>query len=149
MKVGLVALLMMSCAVAAQAAPRCYLPKEIEADEAVQFQTELMVVSNTCRAPSYTDFTRHNRTAIIAYQHELIEHFRRNGERNAETAFETYLTHLANESSLRNGKEAPASLCAHSAEMLTSADALGPEEFRRLAASRAADHGAAYRRCRG
>jgi hypothetical protein len=151
MRSGLVVLAMLGamfgCMFAAQAAPECYLSREIEADQAVQYATELMVVSSTCRTPSYTSFTQRNRKLIIDYQNALIEHYRRSGERRAESAFETYLTHLANETALRTGQEAPQALCTQSASWLSAADAIGPEEFRRLIASRATVRGAAYRRC--
>jgi hypothetical protein len=148
MKYGLVSLLVLSCvATTATAAPRCYLTQEIEADQAVQFQTELMVVSDTCKVPSYTDFSRRNRGEIVAYQHALMERFRRGGERHADTALETYLTHLANEVALRSGQMPPATLCAQSATWLTAADAYGPEDFHHLAAARAVDHRASYVSC--
>jgi hypothetical protein len=149
MKYGLAILLLASCVGVAEAGPRCYLAKEIEADQAVQFQTELMVVSSTCRVTSYTDFTSRNRAAIVSYQSDLIEYFRRNGEHDATSAFETYLTHLANETSLRTGNEAPDALCAQSAKWLSAAKAVGPADFHQIAATRAADRSASYRRCDG
>jgi len=142
-------LLLLSYAAGADAAQVCYLATEVEADQAVQFQTELMVLSNACKTPVYTKFTQRNRSAIVSYQNELIEHFRRTGERHAETVFETYLTHLANESALRANEQPPADLCAHAADWLRAADITGPDEFRRLAASRAAASSPAYRRCGG
>jgi hypothetical protein len=149
MRRGLLILLLLSAAAGADAAPACYRANEVEADQAVQFQTELMVVSNACKVPIYTKFTQRNRSTIVDYQHELIEHFRRAGERHAETVFETYLTHLANESALRAGEQPPEALCAQSAGWLSAADVTGPEEFRRLAASRAAVRSPAYPRCGG
>ena len=101
MRWGFLILLLVSYAAGADAAQVCYLANEVEADQAVQFQTELMVVSNACKTPIYTKFTERNRSAIVDYQHELIAHFRRSGERHAETVFETYLTHLATERGLK------------------------------------------------
>src|SRR5579859_3826636 len=130
MRSCLVALVMIGSISAAAAAPECYFSREIEADQAAQYETELMVMSSTCRTANYTSFTQRNRTIIIDYQKALIEHYRRNGQHSAESAFETYLTHLANEEALRAGREAPQTLCAQSANWLTAADAIGPEEFR-------------------
>jgi hypothetical protein len=149
MRWGFLILLLVSYAAGADAAQVCYLANEVEADQAVQFQTELMVVSNACKTPIYTKFTERNRSAIVDYQHELIAHFRRSGERHAETVFETYLTHLANESALRANEQPPAALCAQAADWLRAADITGPDEFRRLAALRAATSSPAYRRCGG
>jgi hypothetical protein len=132
----------------AQAAPACYVGGEIEADQAVQYQTELMVMSGACGTHNYTDFLQRNSSIISTYQSTLIEHYRRGG-RNPEQTFESYLTHLANQSSLRLGEQTPAALCAQSADWLKAADTLGPEEFRRLVASRATVRKTAYRRCGG
>jgi hypothetical protein len=148
MRGSLVALFLLASA-AAQAAPACYGPAEIEADQAVQFQTELMVVSGACQTRNYTDFLHRNSAIIATYQNQLIVHFRRDSGKHAEQVFETYLTHLANESALRAGDQGVAELCAKSADWLKSTDALGPEDFRRLISSRAVVRSASYRRCGG
>jgi hypothetical protein len=132
----------------ATAASVCYEPREIEADQAVQYQTELMVLSNACQAPSYVNFTRRNRSAIVDYQGALIARFRRAGERHAELALESYLTHLANQVALRQAGQVPEQLCLQSAPQLTAADGIGLEAFHALAAHRAASHAPAYPRCR-
>jgi hypothetical protein len=141
-------LAMIACAAgSAAAAPLCYEAREIEADQAVQFQTELMVLSNACRTPSYTNFTQRNRLAIIDYQGALMARFRRAGEHHADLALETYLTHLANETALRQGGQAPDQLCAQSASLLSAAETIGADAFHALAAHRAATHAPAYPRC--
>jgi hypothetical protein len=147
MRRGLVALFLLASS-AVHAAPACYAGGEIEADQAVQFQTELMVMSGACGTRNYTDFLQRNSSILATYQSTLIEHYRRLG-RNSELAFEAYLTHLANQSSLQLGDQKPAVLCARSADWLKAADALGPEEFRRLVVSRATVRGASYHRCGG
>ena len=138
--------LLLLASTGAQAAPACYAGGEIEADQAVQYQTELMVMSGACGTHNYTDFLQRNSSILATYQSALIEHYRRVG-RNPEQAFEADLTHLANQSSLRLGDQMPAVLCAKSADWLKAADALGPEEFRRLVVSRATVRSASYHRC--
>ena len=147
MRRGLVALLLLASS-AVHAAPACYAGGEIEADQAVQYQTELMVMSGACGTRNYTDFLQRNSSILATYQSTLIERYRRIG-RNPEQALEAYLTHLANQSSLQLGDQKPAVLCARSADWLKAADALGPEEFRRLVVSRATVRGASYHRCGG
>jgi hypothetical protein len=146
MRRSLVALFLLASS-AAHAAPACYAGGEVEADQAVQFQTELMVMSGACGTRNYTDFLQRNSSILATYQSTLIEHYRRMG-RNPEQAFEAYLTHLANQSSLPLD-QMPAVLCAQSADWLKAADALGPEEFRRLVVSRATVRGASYHLCGG
>jgi hypothetical protein len=138
-----------SLAVSAQAAapPRCYLGEEIEADQAIHFQTELMVLSDTCRASSYLDFLAKNRPSIISYQHAMMEYFRRAGERSGQAALDRYMTRLANETSLQYGDQAHDRLCADSAAFLATGSRIDGAELHRLIAARAADQRASYRRC--
>ncbi|HZS85147.1 MAG TPA: hypothetical protein VFA50_19890 [Stellaceae bacterium] len=133
---------------AAKAAPpACYRPAEIEADQAIRFQTELMVTSEVCKVSSYVDFTRRNREAIIAYQHALIDHYRRIGDRHAEATLDSYMTRLANELALSDGQQPAVTLCSGASGWLAAAGALGSADFHRIAASRAADHNDSYRHC--
>ncbi len=52
----------------AAAAPPASSSADIEADQAIRYQTELMVLSDTCGGDIYRDFTLRNRDAIIVYQ---------------------------------------------------------------------------------
>lgn len=143
------AFLLLYPAALAEAAPACFRPNEIEADEAAHFQTELMVLSDTCGDKTYTHFAAQNRRALADYQKALVEHFRRTGSRNAEGALDSYLTRLSNEVSLRNGREPVATLCRQSADLLAKADHFTDSEFRHYIAQRAAERQRAYRRCAG
>jgi hypothetical protein len=140
-------LLLGSAALAAAAAPQCLAPNEIEAEQAVRFQTELMVVSDTCGAQTYTQFARRNRTTLVDYQQQVIDRFRRDGTPHAEAKFDSYLTRLANEVSLRTGAQPVAAMCRDAASFLATAETLGGDEFRRYIAQQAAVHKADYRRC--
>ena len=142
-----VVLLLGSVVAAGAATPQCLKPAEIEAEQAIRFQAELMVISDTCGQQTYIRFAKRNRDVLVEYQHEMIEHFRRNGTARAEARFDTYLTRLANEVSLRAGARPVASVCQDAAEFLATADTLGKDEFRRYIADRAAEHRVADRRC--
>ena len=137
------------CAGGAEAAePRCYAPAEIEAEQAILFQTELMVVAEECRDPSYVSFVTRNREAIVEYQHRMIEHFRRAGGGRAETVFDAYLTRLANQSALRNGEVPRETVCAQGASLIATANSLDKEKLRRFAAEKAATNRQHYAMCK-
>lgn len=130
-----------------EAATPCFKPAEIEAEQAIRFQTELMVLSDSCDADIYPRFTQRNRRAIAAYQQLMIEHFRRLGSGHAEASFDSYMTKLANEVSLRNGREPLATLCGNAGAFLASADHFGENDFRRYVAEQAAERRPDYRSC--
>ncbi len=142
-----VVLLLGSAAAAAGATPQCLRPSEIEAEQAIRYQAELMVVSDTCGQQTYIRFASRNREALVDYQHTMIERFRRSGVGHAEARFDTYLTRLANEASLRAGARPVASVCRDAAEFLATADTLNKDGFRRYIADRAAEQRVADRRC--
>jgi hypothetical protein len=136
-----------SVAVAAAAKTQCFAPNDVEAETAVRFQAELMVMSDTCGTHTYTEFVRRNRDAVIDYQHQVIERFRRESGSHAEARFDSYLTRLANEVSLRAGTQPVAAVCREAQQMLATADTLNNAQFRRFIADRAALHRADYRTC--
>lgn len=140
-------MLLAPIATAVAATPQCMRPSEVEAEQAIRFQAELMVMSDTCGQQTYIRFTRRNREAIVQYQHEMIEHFRRAGTAHAEARFDTYLTRLANEVSLKTGSQPVALVCREAAEFLATADTLGVNEFRQYISSRAAGAHVSDRRC--
>jgi hypothetical protein len=136
--------------VAAPAAPvsHCFNPAEIEADQAIRYQAELMVVSDTCGVQTYRSFTVHNRDQIVVYQHELVEHFRRVGAHSPQTSLETFMTQVANEFALQTGRELRQVVCTQSADFLAQAETLDISQFRLHAAQLAAANAESYRRCK-
>jgi hypothetical protein len=134
----------------AQAAstPPCFSPAEIEAEQAMLFQTELMVVAETCHDQAYLTFLKRNIEPVKQYQHRLIEHFRRHGDKPAESALDSYLTRLANESSLRNGQVPVTTVCQRGATLFKTANALSPTDFRNYAAEKATINRQYYQSCK-
>lgn len=132
----------------AASTPPCFSPAEIEAEQAMLFQTELMVVAETCHDQAYMSFLKRNIEPVKLYQHRMIEHFRRHGEKRAESALDSYLTKLANEASLRNGKVPVTTVCQQGATLLKTANALGPTDFRNYAAEKATINRQYYRACK-
>jgi hypothetical protein len=145
---AVLALTAMAAGAAEAASPRCFLPAEIEAEQAMLFQTELMVVAEACRHPAYIAFLRRNLEPVKQYQAKMIEHFRRHGEKKADIALDAYLTKLANESSLRNGQVPVTTVCQQGAQLLKTADALGPRDFRTYAAEKATINRQHYLACK-
>ena len=142
------AVLLSSVALAAAAAPQCFKAGDMEAEQAIRFQAELMVVSDTCGSQTYTQFARRNRDALVEYQHQVIERFRRDGVAHAEARFDSYLTRLANEVSLRTGAQPVAAVCRDAATLLANADTWGRDDFRHYIAEQVADGKTSLRRCR-
>ncbi|HUK61279.1 MAG TPA: hypothetical protein VLV50_18760 [Stellaceae bacterium] len=136
-------------ALPAAAAPSpCYRLADIEADQAIRYQTELMVLSDTCNVTNYRDFTVRNRDVIVEYQKQLIDHFRRTGAHKPEASLDQFLTQIANELSMRSGTEQRPAVCARSASFLAEAAKLDGPEFRTHAAQLATEHEDSYRVCK-
>src|SRR5215470_18932398 len=124
-------------AITADAAPRaaCFSNADLEAEIAVRFQAQLMVLSDICRDTTYGLFTQRNRDAIMGYQRQMIDHFKRAGERRADIFFENYMTRLANQESIASGKRTPREICQPSNTLIVTANKIStPKEFRDFAA---------------
>jgi hypothetical protein len=132
----------------AAAAPPCFFPAEIEAEQAMLFSTELMVVAETCHDQAYLHFLKRNIEPVKQYQHRLIEHFRRQGDKRAESTLDSYMTKLANQSSLRNGQVPITTVCQQGATLFKTANALGPADFRNYAAEKATLNRQYYKACK-
>lgn len=109
----------------ASAADRnCYSAADAEAEQAILFQTNLMVTSSACRDTVYGLFRARNKEAIIRYQNAMIAHFRRAGARNPKSVFDTWQTSLANEAAQKQAVVPTAQVCQQATEMLKLASTL-------------------------
>lgn len=134
------ALMAVASAVTASAADRnCYSPGDIEAEQALQFQTNLMVISSACRDTVYGEFRARNKDAIMRYQNAMIDHFRRSGARNPKSAFDTWQTSLANEAARKQAVIPTGQFCQQSTEMLKLASTLDTKTFHDYAVAHAVD----------
>ena len=144
-----VALMLVAGAAAAQNhVAKCHKPSDIEAEQAILFQTELMVVSEACRDKAYIDFLRRNKDQVIAYQKQMIEFFRRHGESKADIAFDSWHTRLANQSALRNSQVPVSVLCETGKTLLETGNMLKPKDVKSYAAEKASLHRQYYTACR-
>jgi hypothetical protein len=126
-----------SLATASAADRSCYSAADAEAEQAILFQTDLMVISSACRDTVYGEFRSRNKEAIIRYQNAMIDHFRRTGARNPKGAFDAWQTSLANEASRKQAVVPTAQVCQQSTEMLKLASTLDARAFHDYAVAHA------------
>ena len=139
-KIVLAAAMLVASVASAPAADRdCYSSGDIEAEQALLFQTNLMVISSACRDTVYGEFRARNKDAIVRYQNAMIDHFRRTGARNPKSAFDAWQTSLANEAARKQAIVPTGQFCQQSAEMLKLASTLDTKTFHDYAIAHAAD----------
>src|ERR1700756_2796405 len=109
---------------ASAADKQCYSAADVEAEQAILFQTNVMVISSACKDTVYGEFRARNKDAIIRYQKAMIDHFRRTGSRNAQSEFDRWNTSLANEISLKQGALPMGQVCQQATEMMKLASTL-------------------------
>ena len=130
----------------ASAADRnCYSAADIEAEQAILFQTDLMVISSACRDTVYGEFRSRNKDAIIRYQNVMIDHFRRTGVRNPKSAYDAWQTSLANDASRKQAMVPTAQVCQQATDMLKLASTLDAKAFHDYAVAHAVN--GAHPRC--
>ena len=145
------ALSLAAIAATAVAAPKseCFSSADLEAEMGVRFQARLMVLSDICRDTTYGSFTQRTREAIMAYQRQMIDHFKRAGERRADITFENYMTRIANQESIASGQLATGEMCQPSNPLIVTANSLGTsKDFRAYATTQAAEKRASYVACK-
>ena len=124
----------------------CYSPADIEAEQALMAQSFVMVLSSACRQDiNYGEFKVRNRDALIGYQQEMIEHFRRAGARKPDKDYESWITRVANQTATEHAGLPSAETCAQSAEMLK----LDPPGFREYVQAHAVKAADTHPACRG
>jgi hypothetical protein len=128
-----------SCVTASAAERNCFTAPDIEAEQALLFQTNLMVVSSACRDTIYGEFRARNKDMILRYQNAMIEHFRRTGARNPKSAFDSWQTSLANEAARKQAVIPTAQFCQQSADLLKLASTFDGKAFHDYAVAHAVD----------
>ena len=120
----------------------CYTQSAIEAEQAIRFLTDVMIVSTTCQDTVYAEFRLRNRDPILAYQRAMIAHFHGN------SGFDRWNTVIANEAAQKRAGVPSTVVCQQSADLEKQASTLDPPKFRALAATQAAAAGVSYPKCR-
>jgi hypothetical protein len=132
----------------ASAADRhCYSASDLEAEQAIRFQTNLMVISSACRDTVYGEFRARNTAAIIRYQKIMIAHFRREGSRNAQGEFDAWNTSLANQISLQQGAQSTAVVCQKAADLEKMASTLDAKGLHDYAVAQSASPAVMHPKC--
>ena len=126
---------------------QCYSAADVEAEQAILFQTNVMVISSACKDTVYGEFRARNKDAIIHYQKAMIDHFRRAGSRNAQSDFDRWNTSLANEISLKQGTLPMSQICQQAAEMLKLASTLDAKGLHDYAVAKATSAADSHPRC--
>jgi hypothetical protein len=126
---------------------QCYSTADVEAEQAILFQTNLMVISSACKDTVYGEFRARNQAAIIQYQKAMIDHFRRTGSRNAQSDFDRWNTSLANEISLKQGTLPMAQICEQTSETLKLGRTLDVKGFHDYAVAKATSAVDSHPRC--
>jgi hypothetical protein len=101
-----------------------------EAEAAIRYMTDLMIVSSTCQDTVYGEFRLRNRDVIVGYQKAMASYLRGNA------AFDKWNTSLANQAAQKNAGNQQ--LCNQSAALLQQAKAMDSNGFRNYAKSQAA-----------
>jgi hypothetical protein len=115
---------------AEKAKSSCVSPSAIEAEQAIRYVTDLMIVSSVCQDTVYAEFRLRNRDVIVGYQKALIARFHGNA------GFDRWNTSLANAAAQKQGGNQQ--LCQQSVQLLKQATALDPNGFRAYAVAQAA-----------
>jgi hypothetical protein len=107
-----------------------------------------MVVSDSCGSQSYSEYTHRNASTLHDYQEKMIGYFRRVGSRSADSAFDKFITSLANQMALSAGRETVGALCTRSADLLRKGQTFGKDDFEHYVAQQAAAARGTYPMCK-
>jgi|SRR5579863_9429731 len=130
-KLALIAALVAAWAVPpGWAAGNCASQSAAEAEAAIRYVTDLMIVSSVCQDTVYAEFRLRNQAQIVAYQKALMVHF------HGAAGFDRWNTALANQAAQKqNGNQ---QLCQQSVALMQQAKALDANGFRAYAVAQAA-----------
>ncbi|WP_142847826.1 hypothetical protein [Telmatospirillum sp. J64-1] len=116
----------------------CYTPTEVRASQLRQLQTELMVAALSCNhadlgfREKYNAFVHKFGKNLNDNAKVLRTHFSRNYGSEQARRFDSYITALANEASVRSVGEA--TYCESAYQLYEAVSSLGPREIEDFAA---------------
>jgi hypothetical protein len=113
----------------------CYLPVEVEADQAIRLGIELKIVGKICRDASYESFSQRNGDTLAAYEQILGEHLARNDAGPGDADVAAYIKNLektAGESAVKS-----ASFCADAFDTVALYGGMHPADLLAYAAAKA------------
>jgi surface antigen len=113
-------------------AATCYLPAEIEADQAIKLRAELKVVGEVCKDPSFAVFSDRNQATLAAYEQIVAEHLARS---SAGSDVGAYVKGLEKEA-MEHAAKSP-SFCADSFDTVALVGEMRPSDLHAYAVSKA------------
>lgn len=111
---------------AKKTASRCPPASALEAEQALRFMTDLMIVSSMCKDTVYAEFRLRNRDAIVRYQKAMITRL------HGKPAFDRWDTSLANQAAQRQGGNQQ--VCQQQGALLETAKAMDSQGLHTYAA---------------
>src|ERR1700674_4719700 len=105
----------------AKAKSSCMPPSAMEAEKAIRYVTDLMIISSVCQDTVYAEFRLRNKDAIIGYQKALMSHF------HGAAGFDKWDTALANQAAQKQSGNLQ--LCEQSKPLLKEASTLDTKGF--------------------
>jgi hypothetical protein len=117
--------------------PKCYTPQQYRAEQAVRYQTQLMVAGMLCQQQAgqqiysqYQGFSLRNQDVINRAENQLIGFFRvHGGESTPERSLHSLRTNLANELSMRAMQQSIDKFCAAAIPRVKQAAMMQPRQF--------------------
>lgn len=127
---GLLAL----AAAPAFAAPACYSPTQLEAEQWLRLHSELMVITVTCREGSsgenlpaaYGDFTHKNIAVLHDAEQTMIAYYKAHGGGDATASLDRLRTKLGNEFGQKSADMSAPAFCAAYRDKVWQFDAASP-----------------------
>jgi hypothetical protein len=122
---------------ALKAVQKCYTPQQYRAEQAVRYQTQLMVAGMLCQQQAgqqiysqYQGFSLRNQEVITRAENQLIGFFRVHGtETTPERGLHSLRTNLANEFSMRAMQQSIDKFCATAIPRVKQAAMMQPRQF--------------------
>lgn len=119
------------------AQPKCYTPQQYRAEQAIRYQTQLMVAGMLCQQQAgqhiynqYQGFSVRNQDVITRAENQLIGFFRIHGtDATPERSLHSLRTNLANELSMRAMGQSLDKFCAHAIPRVKQAAMMQPRQF--------------------
>lgn len=115
--------------------PACYTEAQYRAEQAVRYQTQLMVAGMLCQSGDpraythYQAFTRRNTKTITRAENTLIGFFDTHKTPQAELSLHTLRTNMANDLSIKVMQQSMPIYCRRAAPRLAEAALLQPRQF--------------------
>lgn len=123
----------------------CYNDREAEAEQGIRIHSELMVIGLNCAHMAdvngnnlyaeHRKFTAKYADLFSTYERILMDHMRKNGDRNPEASMNTLRTDFANKISNDAAKMRPDIFCRAYASRIEKATKMDKETLRKWAAT--------------